>query len=65
MMPCITVAPRQRTAAVAFDSPLLVHDLSWVGESRSVAVPTLRTRYPAFTGNRTFSSSGCVFVRSP
>jgi hypothetical protein len=63
MMPCITVAPRQQTAAVAVDSPMLVHDRSWVGESRSVAVPTLRTRPLIRIRNRTFSSSDCSLAR--
>jgi len=54
MMPCITVAPRLRTVAIAFAPSIVSHDRSYVGEARSVPCPVPVRSRPDFSGIRRF-----------
>ena len=63
MMPCITVAPRLHTVAIAFVPSVLAHDRSWSMRRAPCRVQFLCARDPSFLGNPTYSSSGCVLLR--
>jgi hypothetical protein len=52
MTPCITVAPRLRTVAIAFAPTLVSHDCSYVSEARSVPCPVPVRSRPDFSGIR-------------
>jgi hypothetical protein len=54
MMPCITLAPRLRTVAIAFAPTLVSHDLSCVSEARSVPCPVPGRSRPDLSGIRRF-----------
>jgi len=52
VMPCITLAPRLRTVAIAFAPSLVSHDRSCVSEARSVPCPVPVRSRPDCSGIR-------------